>query len=116
VRRANHASRNGAQKSGEVVGVKTYQVKSCRKESKKWPARSGLTIPRLLARIHDVLMNDVKFAGGFLGRSKMGGEFTLKQTEIDAASNTLHLSNTSGMAFTGKRPTGQFSPSGAAAN
>ena len=44
-------------------------------------------------------MNDVKFAGGFLGRSKMGGEFTLKQTEIDAASNTLHLSNTSGMAI-----------------
>ena len=35
-----------------------------------------------LARIHGVLMNDVKFAGGFLGRLERGGEFTLKRTEI----------------------------------
>ncbi len=35
-----------------------------------------------LALIHGVLMNDVKFAGGFLGRLERGGEFTLKRTEI----------------------------------
>jgi len=35
-----------------------------------------------LALIHGVLMNDVKFAGGFLGRLERGGEFTLTRTEI----------------------------------
>ena len=35
-----------------------------------------------LALIHGVLVNDVKFAGGLLGRLEKGGEFTLKRTEI----------------------------------
>jgi len=35
-----------------------------------------------LALIHGVLMNDIRFAGGFLGRLDKGGEFTLKRTEI----------------------------------
>jgi hypothetical protein len=35
-----------------------------------------------LAVIHGVLMNDIRFAGGLLGRLEKGGEFTLKRTEI----------------------------------
>ncbi len=35
-----------------------------------------------LARIHGVLVNDIRFAGGFLGRLEKGGEFTLERTEI----------------------------------
>ena len=35
-----------------------------------------------LALIHGVLMNDIRFAGGLLGRLEKGGEFTLKRTEI----------------------------------